>query len=457
MTALTQEPANFALRHPRAAEPALQMRFLLRLRLAGLTLACLVLALIPLDMMFGLLDPVNPARSFADMPLVTWLCALFAIVATGLKGPLRPPGRLGLALWAGVAGLAFAGPFLPVQTPTPMVEFAPVRLGDTAALGLVLLATGQLLRRRAVALAVALTTAALFPPLVTINAMMLGQQGNFNEISLLMSVVIVSLAAANAIGFARRPVMRLIAAETRSARLVRVNLLLWAGAAILMPLLLRAIEVGSNGSFALVYSAQMFGVLITILYFGLRFSNMLDTARRAERRLLRDVGTDHLTGAATRRAGLAYFTENGWRHSIGVILIDLDHFKAINDAYGHGMGDDVLKFTSSALRQVVRANDLVVRWGGEEFLVLCRVETKAELKLVSEQIRAHLQNWSQRDDSLPDVTASFGAVLALPDLEPDLEKWLHKADQALYSAKAKGRNRVVFASGGEFPTLSQLA
>ena len=129
-----------------------------------------------------------------------------------------------------------------------------------------------------------------------------------------------------------------------------------------------------------------------------------------------------------------------------VFLIDLDHFKAINDTHGHAVGDAVLKRTADALRRVFRESDLVVRWGGEEFLVVARHADRHRANEVAERLRAELARPVGDSDSaaLPAVTASFGFVAFPPDVrQPDGWDWdgvLQLADAALYAAKAGGRD-----------------
>jgi diguanylate cyclase (GGDEF)-like protein len=140
----------------------------------------------------------------------------------------------------------------------------------------------------------------------------------------------------------------------------------------------------------------------------------------------------------------------------GVLVLDLDHFKAVNDRHGHAAGDHVLAAVADALRRMVRAHDLVGRLGGEEFVVMTRraahgarsVELESvELEVVAERIRAHVEGMrlavSTRHGELPiaGLTVSVGgAVPAAPG--SDLAALLHAADIALYAAKRASRNTV---------------
>jgi diguanylate cyclase (GGDEF)-like protein len=127
---------------------------------------------------------------------------------------------------------------------------------------------------------------------------------------------------------------------------------------------------------------------------------------------------------------------------IGIIMADIDHFKAVNDKHGHDTGDIVLSEVAAILRKTVRRSDLVGRLGGEEFVVLaCPVDHEG-LSLLAEKLRAAVEQG--RPGGLS-VTASFGAVLSgeISDPEAEMNRLLKVADEQLYNAKNSGRNCVV--------------
>jgi diguanylate cyclase (GGDEF)-like protein len=132
------------------------------------------------------------------------------------------------------------------------------------------------------------------------------------------------------------------------------------------------------------------------------------------------------------------------QRSVGVILLDIDHFKKVNDTFGHFAGDAVLRETAARLRSSMRPYDQVGRYGGEEFLVVlpnCELEPAANQ---AERMRQRLEESKVLADAGTEisVTASFGVTISdLSDRSPDL--FVRVADEALYRAKAGGRNRVV--------------
>jgi diguanylate cyclase (GGDEF)-like protein len=129
--------------------------------------------------------------------------------------------------------------------------------------------------------------------------------------------------------------------------------------------------------------------------------------------------------------------------NLGMLMLDLDHFKRVNDTFGHDLGDRVLAQVANTIRGVMRSYDVCGRWGGEEFLVIVTdVGSAEELALTAEKLREAIKANPVVEDGAPMVvTVSIGAYLAQPD--EDIDSMIKKADEALYEAKAAGRDRVV--------------
>ncbi|MDD5399865.1 MAG: diguanylate cyclase [Sulfurimonas sp.] len=125
-------------------------------------------------------------------------------------------------------------------------------------------------------------------------------------------------------------------------------------------------------------------------------------------------------------------------NSMSLIIIDIDHFKKINDAYGHNVGDEVLVKISHELQKTLRNIDIVCRWGGEEFVILLPATDMDNALLLAEKLRAHIEELNI--DKAGKITASFGVTKVVKDDE--LKSVIERADRALYEAKASGRNCV---------------
>ncbi len=127
--------------------------------------------------------------------------------------------------------------------------------------------------------------------------------------------------------------------------------------------------------------------------------------------------------------------------SAGVILLDMDHFKTINDRFGHSVGDLVLKVAGATLQHSCRTSDQFGRWGGEEFVGILRNVNQKTLRLIAERSRVLLSRSRVRaGEQAIEFTASIGATLLQPGDTP--ESAIERADEFLYRSKAEGRNRV---------------
>lgn len=163
---------------------------------------------------------------------------------------------------------------------------------------------------------------------------------------------------------------------------------------------------------------------------------------------------DPLTGALNRQYFYDYYDENRQNiTSLGIIMVDLDYFKKINDTYGHGIGDDVLKQVAESIQNSIRNDDTLIRWGGEEFILLINTAKKSQLISISEHIRRSVSEIVF--ESIPSITASLGATLLLEG--ESFKTVIERADQALYSAKANGRNRIEVVNGSEDSISADIA
>jgi diguanylate cyclase (GGDEF)-like protein len=168
---------------------------------------------------------------------------------------------------------------------------------------------------------------------------------------------------------------------------------------------------------------------------------------RAVRQLEEMATTDGLTGCLNKRAFLDQMEQKlmaaqRFGRKLSVIVTDLDHFKAVNDTYGHAAGDRVLQELGRVLKRVKRETDLVARFGGEEFCVLCEETDARGAQLLAERVREELENTELQTELGPlRVTASLG-VATFPDHASTAADLFVQGDKALYEAKNSGRNQV---------------
>ena len=165
-----------------------------------------------------------------------------------------------------------------------------------------------------------------------------------------------------------------------------------------------------------------------------------------QRRLQELASVDALTGLLNRRAlerRIAEEVSRSRRHGqpLSLVIGDLDHFKRVNDEFGHGVGDDVLRVVGERMRQNLRSEDLAVRWGGEEFLLLLPSTDLEQAVQVADKIRQAVADHPVAcNGGVVPVTISFGAA-ELAD-EEAVAGLIRRADDAMYRAKTSGRNRV---------------
>ena len=178
---------------------------------------------------------------------------------------------------------------------------------------------------------------------------------------------------------------------------------------------------------------------------GILTFNDITALRAAESEVVKLAVTDPLTGLANRRAldeRLRLLVAEGCRgRRFALVLADIDHFKRVNDTYGHSTGDEVLTHVGKVLQSSVRCTDFVARYGGEEFCVLLTDVDEALAARLADNLRCAI---AEQRCSVA-VTASFGVCANRPNERTDPNALLRCADRALYAAKSHGRNRVVTA------------
>jgi diguanylate cyclase (GGDEF)-like protein len=176
---------------------------------------------------------------------------------------------------------------------------------------------------------------------------------------------------------------------------------------------------------------------------GMRQGSLSITATIDVETLERLAVTDPLTGLANRRGGersVASEISRARRQktSLSCIFIDIDHFKRINDTFGHQAGDRLLRDLSDLLRRTLRAYDILIRWGGEEFLLILPGVNLDQARRLAERIRAAVE----RLDTLGLGTVTISAGISALDGHYDFETMLMSADRRLYQAKTSGRNAI---------------
>ena len=150
---------------------------------------------------------------------------------------------------------------------------------------------------------------------------------------------------------------------------------------------------------------------------------------------------DPLTGLANRRLGIARLSV-AQTSACGMLLIDIDHFKTVNDTHGHATGDEVIICVAQALRSSLRGADTLSRWGGEEFLAILPGADLAEAQLVARRALDRVVELTSSAVGIPRVTVSIGCAASTVEEPLNSDELILRADEALYHAKASGRAAV---------------
>ncbi|MBU1242852.1 GGDEF domain-containing protein [Myxococcota bacterium] len=215
---------------------------------------------------------------------------------------------------------------------------------------------------------------------------------------------------------------------------------------LVSPIFYKGVSVGilvlAAGSNFKADQLELIDLFLPIL--GLSLNNAI-----THDRLQRLAALDPLTGLYNRRFGMGRLHEEFGRSvraqtPIGLLMLDIDHFKAVNDTYGHLVGDRLLKSVSSIMRSSLREGDVLVRYGGEEFLAVLPAASSDDLLMVGERVRRQVEDLIlQESEKQIKVTISIGGCAAPHHQVSNEENLISKADEALYRAKNGGRNQVV--------------
>jgi len=206
-----------------------------------------------------------------------------------------------------------------------------------------------------------------------------------------------------------------------------------------------------------IHSTLKVTVIIMIIVLGVLFSLMLYGAhqlREAHNRLNELATTDGLTNLSNRKY-LLYraeeefekvkrLIENDKQGTLGFIMLDVDHFKKINDSLGHQAGDEVLRQVGARIRQHTRKYDLTGRYGGEEFIIISQAQDAANIQSLAQRIWQSVRDKPfQINDKSITITASLGVSLMKTE-DKSIETAIKRADDALYKAKINGRDKIVW-------------
>lgn len=286
--------------------------------------------------------------------------------------------------------------------------------------------------------------AAAVIPLIEVSGLIMGRNSIFSGMPVMIAVTLIMLVMANTLRFVRHTSVRSMLGKTSAGRLIRRQILLIAMVFLIAPLFLRPEFDSVRNMFPIVHTLENVVMLGLGLYFATQFVGLYEKQRGMNRILEKSLKLDSLTQADTRQSAIDWFNSHSRQRSIGLALLDIDHFKSINDTFGHNTGDEVLKAVVKTLRSELRLGDVVARWGGEEFLIMVEVSGDEALMRLVDRLRVSLYH-AAAPYGVERISGSFGALMVHPHEYPDLDASIASADKALYQAKATGRDRAILA------------
>lgn len=224
----------------------------------------------------------------------------------------------------------------------------------------------------------------------------------------------------------------------------------------------RDVAMEANSRIERLRAIQKCVVIILLLTLALEaifiFRPLVNKIVTYATRLYEHATRDALTGLLNRRAFFDFASRvqaasRRYGHSFSIVMIDIDHFKKINDTYGHDKGDDALRLLARILNENLRESDIIARLGGEEFVIALPNSDSRGASIVSEALRKRIEETSEA--GVPAFTVSLGVAERI-SVNDTVERMLKRADDALYHAKKGGRNRVHLSEVGGPSALAAL-
>lgn len=425
--------------------PRTALRLVENLRQYGLALTVAAVCLVLVDYATGWQLKMSLLDHHPRTNPLTLLLMVMSLAALLMQRPNRPARKLELAVWMAVLCLVALTPISASFADAIAPDDWLGKTGGNTALAFGMLGLAQIALARIPGIASRILLLSVVPAIIALNGLVLGSPHFHGEMALTTALGFTGLWMASLRRLARRHPVRLFLAENRAGRLLRLQIALWLVADIAMLLGLRLFDLHGASFYPLIHSGQMLLTWVMSFWFSVKFADLLSEAGQRHTALRDEADRDHLTQLATRRAAKRFYddiAQEGQSHC--VLLIDIDHFKQINDRLGHPTGDEALKWLAECVRNTLRISDFSARWGGEEFLVILNRAPAISGVVWAERLRTTLAIGNRPSD-IPDFTVSIGVTAPGANDGMTLDQLVERADQALYAAKEDGRNCAWFA------------
>jgi diguanylate cyclase (GGDEF)-like protein len=326
---------------------------------------------------------------------------------------------------------------------------APIRMGANTAVTLLLAAIAMLFRsQRKLKTAQIVALAATSIPLVGLTGYIYGISSFYGQMAPLTIAGALCASLGILLSTAHRGLLRGLLSPWPAGRLARMQICILTGAYFLLGFIICRMHLNAEPRNFAVETVLMSFLVIIVIGFSANIYERLDQGRRQAEHDREEAATrDFLTGFRNRRSFFAeaekfWNTDNNQTSPISALMIDIDHFKAINDGFGHDAGDSILRWIGSFLPRKMASSAVIARIGGEEFAVLLPGAELNDAKLLAETIRCQIAeaDLSEIVSGLDRITASIGIATGSRKTH-GVRRLLAEADAALYRAKDAGRNR----------------
>lgn len=323
-------------------------------------------------------------------------------------------------------------------------------MGMNTSLAVAFISIAILARRKAPRLSFLIGSGAPFLAFSSLAGYGFGENELHGAMSFVTILLLLPLSLASMMYWAHYKFLRGMFLQTQMGRIARIQVLL----SLSVPWLLGAIiihisKVQEVYPFAL-YTTTVSWFIIGIILLGAFLHEGLDSLRRAhERKIYRLSTTDNLTGCNTRHEGIAQgkraikLAARG-KARLSVLMFDVDNFKNINDTYGHMEGDNVLRVIAGKIKETLRSTDILIRWGGEEFVTILYDCSNQDALNCAEKIRKSVENtiFPLEGESNFNVTVSIGCS-SYTQANDEFLNLVDHADIAMYKAKHTGKNKAI--------------
>ncbi len=413
------------------------LRPLARARSACLLVAGLIL-LITLEGHLYHIPALYSVVGSSVLSLPTLAAGFFAMMATLMQRPLRQPEYVEWLMWFAVICVCLGAQMLQARG----VRIGSGTMGSNTALGFLLLAVSQFGYRRLGRFAFPVYIMSFGPPFLGLLGYLNWEMFLVGAMSLPTAILLLALSGANSVRFARRRSMRPLVSSSPVGRVARTQLIFWMGWLVVAAIVVRWLPESSGLAEIVLTVVSALAMLGCIVYLASKHDETAANQRRIERRLFEAVMCDPLTKAHTRAAAEVYFAAFGPMSRVGVILFEIAPLKQVNESHGYAVGDGILADAGKLLRNQLEPTELLVRWGGAQFLLLSHGIEAQVLEARATALRDQLGAIRDPEGEVKSILALASSACSRPG-DRSLAPAVDRANRSLREEKGGAKGHLI--------------